>query len=119
MDCSMLDIASPRLAALVVRYPATGYETHMADQSGAPGADLPRVYRAEHVRQALAADPRVSELGLEIEIGDSEVWVRGHVATDARRRAALDVVRDACGECRVRDGIDVVAPVGEPAEEQL
>jgi BON domain len=81
--------------------------------------DLPRVYRAEHVRQLLAADPRVSELDLEIEIGEGEVWVRGQVTTDARRRAALELVRAACDECTVRDGIVVVATGAEPAEERL
>lgn len=58
---------------------------------------LPRVYRAQHVRQALACDPRVSELGVEIEIGEHHVWVRGRVATLARRDAVLAIVRDACG----------------------
>jgi len=88
----------------------------MRDSRDAP---LPREYHAEHVRQALASDPRVSELGLEIEIGDGEVWVRGHIATDARRDAALEIVRAACGGCVVRDGLDVVTIIAEPDEEQL
>ena len=81
--------------------------------------ELPRAYRAEHVRQALAADPLVSELGLEVEIGDGVVWVRGRVANDDRRRAALEVVRAACAECDVRDGLEIVNVAPEPDEELL
>ncbi len=99
----------------VTRYPSGGYETLVRDTP----TELPREYQAEHVRQALAADPRVSALGLEIEIGDAEVWVRGLVATKARRDAALEIVRAACGECVVRDGLEVVSLTLEPDEEQL
>ena len=47
------------------------------------------------------------------------VRARGHVATEARRDAALEIVRDACGECAVRDGLEVVTVAAVPDEEQL
>lgn len=78
-----------------------------------------RAYHAEHVRQTLAADPRVSELGVDVEIAEHEVWVRGRVATEERRRAVLAVVREACEQCDVRDGLELIAVALEPDEERL
>jgi hypothetical protein len=47
-----------------------------------------------HVRDALATDSRVGELGLDVSHEDNEVVVRGAVSNAARKEALLPVARE-------------------------
>lgn len=47
----------------------------------------PDSYLCERVRDALAEDPRVGELGIVVSIVGRRVFVSGDVATPERRRA--------------------------------
>jgi osmotically-inducible protein OsmY len=51
----------------------------------------PDDYLAQHLRDALAADARVSELGLDVALRHGELYVTGTVSTE-ERRAAVDAV---------------------------
>ena len=44
-------------------------------------------YLAQHVRDALAEDPRVSELGISVTVAGDHVYLGGQVATNERRQA--------------------------------
>jgi hypothetical protein len=52
----------------------------------------PLEYVAAHLNEALANDPRVSELGLHIAVRGDRLYVTGTVATDERRTAIEDVL---------------------------
>ncbi len=59
-----------------------------------PGAPGQAEYRAEHLRAALAADPRVHELGLDVAVLGDTIVLRGTVATEAMRAAVGEVARE-------------------------
>jgi hypothetical protein len=60
-------------------------------------------YEAEHVREALAADPRVNAPELRVRIGAGIVHVDGVVPTHDRRAAIEAVVRELCPGYRLDD----------------
>ena len=64
-------------------------------------------YLVEHVRDALAHDPRVGELDVAVEIDDETVVLSGTVATAERQEAAADVVRGLLPNHHVRDETEV------------
>lgn len=68
----------------------------------------PAEYIVAHVREALATDPRVNELGLDVQVQGDEVVVTGSVMTEGRRAAIAKVVEAAAPECRVRNQASVV-----------
>jgi osmotically-inducible protein OsmY len=51
-------------------------------------------YIAEHVRDALANDPRTEGLELDISVAGNAIVLRGTVTTTRRRDAAHDVIRE-------------------------
>lgn len=51
-------------------------------------------YSEAHVAEALATDPRVSALGIEVSIRGDAVFVSGDVGTDERREAVAEVVAE-------------------------
>lgn len=63
--------------------------------------------RNEHtnhrVEQAIANDARTNELGVRIDCIDRRVLVRGEVASEERRAAVLDVVREQLPEAEIVD----------------
>lgn len=60
-------------------------------------------YLAEHVREALAHDPRVSELGVAVEITGETVVLSGTLASPERQQAAADVVHDLLPDLKVQN----------------
>lgn len=73
-----------------------------------------------HVRDALASDGRVGELGLDVELDGGVVVVRGAISTSQRQAAVLlvatEVLRQLGCDAGVRDQTHVpaaAAPTGE------
>jgi osmotically-inducible protein OsmY len=56
-------------------------------------SDAPQ-YVAERIRSALAADRRVSELGITVKIVGTRVQLAGTVATPDRRMLVEEIVRE-------------------------
>ena len=54
----------------------------------------PPDYTEAHVAEALATDPRVSMLGIEVSIREHEVFLSGDVATPERKEAVAEVVAE-------------------------
>ncbi len=54
----------------------------------------PEAYVTEHLREALAKDPRVNELELEVTLAGGKVFVSGTVATEERVAAVGEVLRE-------------------------
>jgi osmotically-inducible protein OsmY len=85
-----------------------------------PGArDEPEHYLVERVRTALANDPRVSELELQVTIAAGKVFVSGTVPTEQRRRAVADVVRALLPDREVHNDTTVVTYDSPPEVEEL
>lgn len=55
---------------------------------------MPSEYDEAHVAEALATDPRVSTLGIEVSIRANEVFLSGDVGTPERHDAVSEVVAE-------------------------
>ncbi len=72
-------------------------------------------YACQRVQDALAHDPRVSTLGLEVRlVGADEVVVSGEVATAGQRDAVSDVAAAELPGRRVHNQV-MVTPVADTA----
>jgi len=67
----------------------------------------PPQYVAERIRAALAADRRVSELGLAVKIVGTRVQLGGAVATPDRRALAEEIVRQLLPDHDIQNDIRV------------
>ena len=79
----------------------------------------PPQYVAERIRSALAADPRVAELGIAVKIVGNRVQLGGAVATRDRRLLVEEIVRQLMPEHEVQNEIQVQEPVETPRAERL
>lgn len=71
-------------------------------------------YLAQHLRDALAEDPRVGELGIVVSVVDGHVYLSGEVATTERRRAIAAVTAEVLPDHQVHNGVGVTS--WSPAE---
>jgi osmotically-inducible protein OsmY len=70
-------------------------------------AGEPDAYLVERIREALAHDPRVAELGVSVTVAGDNVLLTGNVAT-AERRAAVDaIVAPLVGDKILHNGMTV------------
>ncbi len=74
----------------------------------APGAgpgdpEPPPGYTEAHVAEALAIDPRVSTLGIEVTIRGREVFLSGDVGTSERKDAVTEVVAELLTGYRIHN----------------
>ena len=84
------------------------------------GAPEPEDYQVQRVREALAKDPRVGELELEVRFAGGKVFVSGLVGTDERRRAIDEVAREVVPDLRVVNETAVSSfPAPPPNPEHL
>jgi hypothetical protein len=76
-------------------------------------------YLAGRIEQALAADPRINELGVRADVQGDVVVLRGEVAGEQRRRLIAEVAGDAAPGHQIRNEVSVsdLGPVGQ--EEML
>lgn len=70
--------------------------------------DDPDAYVVEHVRQALATDPRTLVQGLRVSRQGDSVVLSGTVASDSRRDAVGQVAAEIAARFRVCNDIVVV-----------
>jgi osmotically-inducible protein OsmY len=80
---------------------------------------IPEPYLAEHVRDALAQDPRLSELHVEITIASGRVFLNGTVGSEERRAHLTSVVQELLPDREVVNHTTVEAPAGGPDVEKL
>lgn len=76
----------------------------------------PAPYLVERVREQLAEDPRVGELGIEVAVVSGTVYVTGAVASPQQREQVARVVGELAPGLEVRNDVTVVTPAapGEP-----
>jgi hypothetical protein len=78
-----------------------------------------REHVAARLREALATDPRVGEIELELEVGPSDVRVRGTVPTEERRRAVAEVLGEVAPDLRLRNEVTIASHREPPTEEAV
>jgi osmotically-inducible protein OsmY len=79
----------------------------------------PDVYQAEHLREALAKDPRVNELELDVSLARGVVYVSGTVGTQARRDAVTEVLRELAPGQDVVNQTSVLSVSPPPEAERI
>ncbi|HET7719645.1 MAG TPA: BON domain-containing protein [Acidimicrobiales bacterium] len=79
----------------------------------------PDDYAVEHLRNALATDERVAEMGLEVRIAAGKVFLTGQVLTEERRRAVGVVAGEVLPEYDVHNETVVTELVDQPRVERL
>jgi osmotically-inducible protein OsmY len=60
-------------------------------------------YLAEHVREALAQDPRLGELHVDVQVAGESVVLTGTLPTVERQEAAAEVARDLLPDREIRN----------------
>jgi hypothetical protein len=79
----------------------------------------PLAYLVAHLHEALLADPRLHEQGIEIAVVGDRLALRGELATPERREAAVAVARQLAGDIEVVDDLSVSPPEGPHGAEKL
>jgi hypothetical protein len=78
----------------------------------------PKQYVIERVHRALAQDPRVGELNVDVTLAGGRIFLMGDVPTQERKDAISDVVgellpdHEVCNETTVA----TLAPAGRPED---
>ena len=86
----------------------------MTDLGSQPGH-----YLVQHVREALANDPRVSELHVEVTVTTDRVFITGAVPSEERREIIAAVVRELLPDHQVSNHVTVEPISGAPEVERL
>lgn len=78
--------------------------------------DLSNPYLIEHVRCAMAEDPRVGEPAVRVFAIAGRIWLEGAVTSEERRRAAETVVREIAPGVEVKNELQVIVVSGPSVE---
>jgi osmotically-inducible protein OsmY len=76
-------------------------------------------YLIGRIQQALATDPRTGELELDVRIAGGRIFLTGAVATDERRAAVEEVVREIAPGQDVANELTVTVETEPGPEEPL
>jgi osmotically-inducible protein OsmY len=66
-------------------------------------ADEPKQYVVGRLREALATDPRVNEMDLQVQVSGRKVFITGNVQTQERKEQISHVAREMCPEHEVHN----------------
>lgn len=78
----------------------------------------PDDYLAARIEEAIAADPRVSELHVRVGLRGDRVYLTGTVTTEQRRHLVSEIARDLASGREICNETTVVE-AGEAGEERL
>ena len=81
--------------------------------------DEPEKYLVQRVRDALAGDPRIGELHIDVTIRGDRVFLTGAVPSAERRDVIADLVREVLPDHQVHNHVTVEAISGSPEVESL
>jgi hypothetical protein len=79
----------------------------------------PEDYAIQRLRDALATDARVGEMGLEVRMVAGKVFLTGQVATAERRRAVGTVAAEVLPDYEIHNETDVIEVGDHPRVERL
>lgn len=81
--------------------------------------DQPPQYVAARLQRALTEDPRTAEQGIRVTVRGSQVYLRGDVTSEDRRRALVEVAAEAAPDLSIHDELRVVATAAPTDDEEL
>lgn len=76
-------------------------------------------YLVAEIHDLLARDPRLAELHLDVSVVGEHVHVSGEVATEDRRQAVLDLLRERLAGKDVHCHVSVIPTEGPQAPEPI
>jgi hypothetical protein len=79
----------------------------------------PEDYVIQRLRDALATDERVAEMGVQVRAVAGKVFLTGQVATPERRQAVGEVAAEVLPEYDVCNETVVTSVDGEPRVEEI
>jgi osmotically-inducible protein OsmY len=79
----------------------------------------PDAYLVARIREALAHDPRLAELGVSVTVAGDNVLLTGNVATAERRAAVDEIVAPLVGDRTVHNGVTVADLSEADAQERF
>jgi osmotically-inducible protein OsmY len=79
----------------------------------------PPAYLVEQVRDALAHDSRVGELGIKVRIVEHKVFVTGTVSTEQRREGITAVIHEILPGHEILNEVSVAMASATPGRETL
>ncbi|MDF5753194.1 BON domain-containing protein [Spongiactinospora sp. TRM90649] len=74
-------------------------------------------YVAARIQRALAEDTRTHELGIRVDVRGDQLYLRGQVTGEDRRRMIAGVAHEAAPDLTVHNEVSVVE-VRDPGEEE-
>lgn len=84
-----------------------------------PSTPEPPQYLVQRLRRAIAEDPRTAEMGVQVKVRGSVVFLTGEVATQERCTQLSAVVADAAPELTVHNDVHVVPARVPDSREEL
>jgi Icc-related predicted phosphoesterase len=106
--------AEPRASEPDASGPAASGPAASRPRASGPDGSEPGGYLAEHVRTALAADPRAGELGVTVRIAGSRAFLCGDVSTPERRDAVAAVASELLAGYELHNDVTVTPVDGAP-----
>lgn len=79
----------------------------------------PQEYLVHHIQEALSADPRARELGVDVQVSGDRVVLTGTAASDGQRAAIVEVVAEVAQGYLVIDELAVLSTDESPTVEEL
>jgi hypothetical protein len=80
----------------------------------------PKQYVVEHIRDALAQDPRVAELDIQVKVVEDRIFVKGTVPAASRRDAITVVLEEMFGAgADIQNEVTVLTPTERAEPEHL
>ena len=76
----------------------------------------PDGYLIEHIRDAIAADPAIGVLGVDVRITGRRLFLTGDAATPERRAAITEKVTALCPEYSIHNEMTVATAAAERGE---
>jgi osmotically-inducible protein OsmY len=86
---------------------------------GGQPVEEPEKYLVQRVRDALADDPRVGELHVDVSIRGGKVFLTGSVQSDERRDAIGELVREVLPDHEIHNHVTVETIAGGAETESL
>jgi osmotically-inducible protein OsmY len=74
-------------------------------------------YSAARLQQAMAEDPRTTELGIKVTVRPGHVFLRGEVMSAVRRDRLAEVVAELAPDLQIHNEVRV-SEVAEPLDEE-
>ncbi len=96
---------------------APGYRGSVRDPGTEPAE--PAEYVVERIHQALAEDPAVHELGVQVAVAGGRVFLTGHVGTPERKDAITEVAHRVLPDYEVHNQTTVGGFPEVEAREEL